>query len=261
MWDEHRRVARVFVGGRGLAVATMTLCELAAPYLEPHVAAARERRLAQDMAQFIHDFQQPLATLTLSLQLLQPSGAQRDHADRCLRSVAQQREMLADLPLLVSGRAGPSAPVVLEELLADVVDDLRAQAQARRVQLRLERRAGAVLEGARSSLRRAFGNVVLNAVQITPAGTSVDVVLKRARRGAVVEVRDRGPGLPPALRERVFEPFVSQRRGGTGLGLAVARAVAEAHEGTVQFVDGRGGLVRFSFPAAQVHLGQAKLAG
>src|SRR5262249_37806875 len=154
---------------------------------------------------------------------------------------AQQKDLLAELPLLVGGGPSPSDPVALEELLAEVLDDVRVQAEAKGVRLALRRQVGAVLAGARTSLRRAFGNVVLDAVQITPPNTLVSVSLRRARRGVVIEVQDCGPGVAPTLREQSFEPFVSRRPGGTGLGLAVARAVTEAHGGAVQFVDGEGG--------------------
>ena len=101
--------------------------------------------------------------------------------------------------------------------------------------------------------------MVLNAVQVTPPNTPVVITLRRARRGVTIDVHDCGPGVAPTLREQSFEPFVSRRPGGTGLGLAVARAVTEAHGGAVQFVDGEGGRVRFSFPRAQVHASRAKL--
>jgi signal transduction histidine kinase len=257
--DQGRPVARAFFGGLGNGPVTRALCELAAPFLTVVPQARRDRQLVLDMAQFVHDFQQPLATLMLSLQMMDPSPAQRGHAERCLRSVAQQRDLLAELPLLVGGGPAPADPVVLEELLTDVLDDVRVPAQDKGVRLSLRRQVSAVLLGARSSLRRAFGNVVLNAVQITPPNTPVKVTLRRAWRGVAVDVHDCGPGLAPTLREQSFEPFVSRRPGGTGLGLAVARAVTEAHGGWVQFVDGEGGRVRFSFPRAQVRPGRAKL--
>jgi signal transduction histidine kinase len=257
--DQGRPVARAFSGGMGNSPVTRALCELAAPFLPASPQSRRDRQLVRDMAQFVHDFQQPLATLLLSLQMLDPSPAQRGHAERCLRSVAQQRDLLAELPLLVGGGPAPADPVVLDDLLAEVLDDVRAQAQAKGVRLSLRLRVSAVLVGARTSLRRAFGNVVLNAVQVTPPNTPVVITLRRARRGVTIDVHDCGPGVAPTLREQSFEPFVSRRPGGTGLGLAVARAVTEAHGGAVQFVDGEGGRVRFSFPRAQVHASRAKL--
>ena len=92
---------------------------------------------------------------------------------------------------------------------------------------------------------QAVLNLVVNARRHTPAGTHVTVRVGAVRiaRGAVLDVRvaDDGPGIPDALRARVFEPFARGGRGSTGLGLSVVRAVAAAHGGGVDLGSGPAG--------------------
>jgi two-component system OmpR family sensor kinase len=100
-------------------------------------------------------------------------------------------------------------------------------------------------------LHRLAGNLVENALIHTPAGTPVTVSVRGDGDSALLEVADRGPGVPPALRERVFERFArgggdAAPSGGSGLGLAIVRAVAEGHGGTVAVDDAEGGGARFT---------------
>ena len=109
---------------------------------------------------------------------------------------------------------------------------LRADAAAREVTL--ETKAfSAEVEGDQRLLTAAVVNLVKNAVQASPEGGTVSL------RGAVedgryvVEVEDRGPGIPEDAVERIFEPFFTTREKGTGLGLPLARKIAQAHRGDI----------------------------
>jgi signal transduction histidine kinase len=258
VYDGRRWVARVYAGTveRPSAQAhapSRSLCLLAAPFFGEGPRARNGGELVQQMAQFVHDLKQPLATMAMSLAMMQPSAEQRQYAERCRRSIDRQREMLEDLPHLIGARRATHESVRLDKLLAAVVEDVRTHGEARAVTVQLELRVGANIVGSYTGLRRAIGNVVLNAVQMTPPNSTVTLLLERRRVGVAIEVRDQGPGVPLPLREQLFQPFVSKRPGGCGLGLAVARSVAREHGGTVRFVDGAGGRVRFELPRAQVH--------
>jgi two-component system, OmpR family, sensor kinase len=111
--------------------------------------------------------------------------------------------------------------------------------------------------GVADDLHRLAGNLVENALIHTPPGTPVTVSVRRDGASAVLEVADRGPGVPPELRERIFERFAraggdGTGRRGSGLGLAIVRAVADAHGGRVELRDAEGGGARFvvTLPAA-----------
>jgi signal transduction histidine kinase len=107
-----------------------------------------------------------------------------------------------------------------------------------------------IVDGSRDDLHRLTLNLVENALLHTPPGTPVLVSVHADGPVGVLEVADRGPGIPPDQREHVFERFArnggdGSAAGGSGLGLAIVRAVADAHGGTVQVGDAPGGGARF----------------
>jgi signal transduction histidine kinase len=96
------------------------------------------------------------------------------------------------------------------------------------------------VRGVAKLLRRALRNLLENARRYSQG--DITVVVQRHDGQAQVSVLDQGPGVPPALRERIFEPFyrlpgASERAGGVGLGLALVRSIAERHNGTVRCED------------------------
>jgi signal transduction histidine kinase len=115
-------------------------------------------------------------------------------------------------------------------------------------------------------LHRLAGNLVENALIHTPSGTPVTVSVRREGASALLEVADRGPGVAPELRERVFERFARAggdgTRRGSGLGLAIVRAVVDAHGGRVELLEAEGGGARFvvTLPAASAPAPESPLA-
>jgi signal transduction histidine kinase len=107
-------------------------------------------------------------------------------------------------------------------------------------------------------VRHALTNVIHNAIKYTPNGGAISVELKASLGQAVIEVRDSGPGIPGAHRDRIFDRFYrvdtsrSREEGGVGLGLAIARWAIEANGGRIELASGerRGSLFRIFLPAA-----------
>ncbi|HUN70034.1 MAG TPA: ATP-binding protein, partial [Burkholderiales bacterium] len=120
--------------------------------------------------------------------------------------------------------------------------------------------AGAVevtVQGEQDALRVLARNLADNAVRHTPEGGRVDVIVRRARSEAVLEIADTGPGIPVAERARVLTRFyrrAGEQEGGSGLGLAIVKAIAERHGGRVELDEApRGGLLaRAVFPAGSL---------
>ena len=151
-------------------------------------------------------------------------------------------------------------PVDLRELVAQAAADQHSST-GREILLRLEAPEKLTVTGDGQALARVLANLIGNAAKYSPSDTSIDVILQSQEKPflgttAIIEVCDRGPGIPPELRELAFEPF--ERLGheadtpGTGLGLAVVRNVVLAHDGRVRILDrnGRGTVVRVELPAS-----------
>jgi two-component system OmpR family sensor kinase len=148
-------------------------------------------------------------------------------------------------------------PVDLLELARDAVQDARAVDPERAVELEVVAAGSApVVSGDAARLRQVLGNLVGNALTHTSA--PVTVRLSTATGNAVVEVEDKGPGIPPEDRPRVFERFYradtsrTRTSGGTGLGLSIVAALVAAHRGTVEVLEtpGGGATFRVTLPLA-----------
>ena len=114
--------------------------------------------------------------------------------------------------------------------------------------------AGLHIRAAASAVRQVLDNLVHNAVLASEPGATVDIVV-RATPAACVEVCDRGPGLPAAVKARLYEPFVTGRAEGTGLGLAVCQRIVRANGGVLEHLarDGGGLIARWTLSAAVPH--------
>ncbi len=204
------------------------------------------------VADAAHELRTPLTALKLQLGLVAdaPDEAARAAAISKLRSGIERAARLVE-QLLALARAEPSAPVALAPVdLAEIARQALADAQPLALQrdATLELRAGApcLISGDVLALRSVVRNLLDNALR--HGGEMPQVTLTVARDGAdaVLQVDDRGPGIPEAERERVFDRF-HRREGtsaeGSGLGLAIVRAVARQHGATLRLLDApQGGL-------------------
>jgi two-component system sensor histidine kinase CpxA len=129
-------------------------------------------------------------------------------------------------------------PFNLDEMVEEVVRDANFEGAAKGCTVRLEGAARALVNGNRELVRSAVENVLRNAVRYSPEDAPVEVAVeRRADGGILISIRDRGPGVPEAELERIFEPFyrVAEARdrdsGGEGIGLAITAQVMKGHGG------------------------------
>lgn len=191
-----------------------------------------------------HEMKSPLAAIRASAELLEQPLTPPDQA-RFAAAIQGQSErlsrmierMLALAEIEHRQRLHSTETIDVAPMLDQVVEDARARLAARRQRIELSAEADLRVVGDAFLLRQAIDNLVDNATEFAPPDSAIELVARRERDGVVVEVRDRGPGIPDFARERVFERFYSLPRpdGGhrsSGIGLSFVAQVAELHRGT-----------------------------
>jgi two-component system, OmpR family, sensor kinase len=221
-------------------------------------AFASQRRFVADAS---HELRSPLSNLrgTIEVALRHPRSA-ADYQET-LEVALAEIERLGRLVhgLLTLSRAGGGhlalarRPTDLADVAARAVAVHTARAAMRDVRLRLDAATPVAVDGDADRLREVIDNLLDNALRVAPSGSSVRVLVSHDHGRGVLEVEDAGPGLTEEDRAHAFEPFArgSAARGdGAGLGLAIARAVAEAHGGTlgVRTAPGAGATFRLELP-------------
>jgi signal transduction histidine kinase len=211
--------------------------------------AAEQERLAllgELSATLAHEIRNPLAGIRSLAQRLAEPGLDETkrerYADVVLTEIGRLDRIvgnLLDASRRTSLAAAPDQETSLEPLLEDLA--LLVEARARRVGVTVHRRPTAVTVAApRDALAQVLLNLILNAIEHTPSGGRVELDARATAGGTAIRVRDTGPGVPPADRAHIFEPF--HTRGiGAGLGLAVVRRISRELGWRVTIDDAPGG--------------------
>src|SRR5262249_47142213 len=141
--------------------------------------------------------------------------------------------LVADLLVVAGRRSGPRAATALGALVEQRVGLLLPWATERKVRIDVSGTASVALDS--DAVARAVDNLVRNAVDASPPEGAVEVRVLDDARAARVQVRDHGAGVDDARVHELFEPFFTTKPEGTGLGLALSRAIAAAHGGTLTY--------------------------
>lgn len=220
--------------------------------------AEREAAWREVARRLAHEFKNILTPMGLSLHRMQRRAEHvaPEHRAAVADSLAAMDQALADLTRLAeqfSQYARLPEPRFERIDLAQVVRDAARLHEPGRCTVALAPAGGPLpVSGDRLLLSRAVHNLLLNACEASPDGGTVDVSAAREGDVAVVEVRDRGCGLAPEVRARLFEPYVSTKARGSGLGLSLVRDIAVQHGGTITLDDRQGGgaCARIRLPVA-----------
>jgi two-component system, OmpR family, sensor kinase len=251
---------RTEVGRLGISLnAMLDRLELAFSQRE-----ASEDRLRRFIADASHELRTPLASIRGYAELFRmgaaSSPAEIEKAMRRIEDEATRMGVLVeDLLMLARLDELPEVPhseIDVPALARDAVDDARATAPGRAIEIQAEQPAGVL--GDAHQLRQVLGNLLRNALVHTPDGTPIDVTVAPVDRELRITVRDHGPGLPTddpgSLFERFWRAEGGRERGraGAGLGLAIVAAIVDAHGGRVAATNAPGGGAVFAvqLPAA-----------
>ena len=199
--------------------------------------------LGQLAAVVAHEVRNPLAGLRASLQVLErrlPGPRDREVVTAMVRRIDELNAKVEDLLLYARPKPPRLQAVDLGTLVRDVAVSARIGTGNVGPPIEVAGGDGIKAFADVDMLRAALLNVLMNACQA--AGTApVDVVITAGGGSCQIAVRDRGPGIAPDVRERMFEPFFTTRAGGTGLGLAIVRRLLELHEAAIVLRDRPGG--------------------
>lgn len=214
--------------------------------------AFEEMRLAVEGRKYVesyvhsltHELKSPLTAVKAAAEILEddpPPEVRARFVANIQRETERLRELVDRLLALASlenrGHLHEARPIALRDLCEAVRQDLVAIAQRQDLSISVAVEDGLSIEGDELLLRQALGNLVLNALEFSPAGGTVEMVAEGAGKGLVLRVLDRGPGMPDWALEKAWERFWSTPRpgGGTkssGLGLSFVREVARLHGGS-----------------------------
>jgi signal transduction histidine kinase len=258
---DARAVLEVLAGQVAIAIEDCRLVEENVRLERRLAHGERLAALGQMAATVAHEVKNPLSAIKSIAQVMREderlSGEYtRDlnlivgETDRLSRSVTQLLSFARNTQLA-------AAPCRADELARAVVELFRAEAAGHDIRLDCHAKdATCVLDGMRAAaMRDALSNLLINALQATPAGGSVRVEARVEGDRLIVAVTDTGAGVAAELRERIWEPFFTTRQRGTGLGLAIVRKRIEEVGGTTHLAparDGEGARFEINIPLATI---------
>ena len=208
------------------------------------IEAERLRAFRETARRVAHEMRNPLTPIRLAVAQLARSAAppQREAIEVLVAESGRLEQLAREFTEFGRLPEGPAAQVDLAELLADLART--SVPPTMQVSLALDPALPTLL-GHYDPLRRAFGNIIRNAVEACEARGEIDLAARPENGMVRIEIGDHGPGVPPDLAGRLFDPYVTGKSGGTGLGLALAKQTIEMHQGTIAFQATPGGGATF----------------
>jgi signal transduction histidine kinase len=235
-------------------------------------AFMQQRRFVGDAA---HELKTAVAVLKSSLQLLtlkQRTALEYEHGiERCQMDCERLEETVAKMLTLARAETKSDSPKIaadLSQVLRQVSEQFESMAELKHLKIVLLAEEPVWVDVDREQLHLLCSNLLLNALQHSPAGSAVRAVVQQDGTRSELVVEDAGEGIAPEDLPHVFERFYrgdpsrSRNTGGTGLGLAICKAIASRWQGTIEIASdlGIGTKVRVRFPSAQLPSASIKVA-
>jgi C4-dicarboxylate-specific signal transduction histidine kinase len=183
-----------------------------------------------------------------------PSARNDAEVRASLEDIVSDVTRASDVIVRIRGMLGEAdwtpTPLDVEEVIRDALRHVTAELRDRGIAVEVDVAPGLpTVTGDKVQLVQVILNLVLNALEamsgLPEPDRHVRVAALAKGKGVVIRVEDSGPGVPAELAERVFEPFFTTKPGGLGMGLAIIRSIAEAHEGTISLAPAAGGGAAF----------------
>jgi signal transduction histidine kinase len=263
-----RRLAATVLIGAALSLAVMIVLSqvitrrVTAPIDEALVRSEKLALAGLMAARVAHDIRNPLSSIKMQTQLvgarLRNDAETQAQVGAVLRDIQQVETVVKDLIELARPGELKRRPTSLNDVIRDVLNQLAPQLTYRKIAVDAQLADGLpVVELDPDRFRQVLINVLGNAADAMTTGGTLRVATRQQPDGStvVLDVCDDGIGIDPAIRDRIFDPFVSTKRDGVGLGLVNAKAVIESHGGTIELfaAEPRGTCARMTIPMTIRH--------
>jgi signal transduction histidine kinase len=218
----------------------------------------RQAMFGRVAAGLIHDLSHPIQNIGNSTRLLLRDDVDQESRELFRKTIERELETLKrfmdDLRNLVKPKPVERFPMDINAAVAEIVDSMRGEGDRHRVAIEARYAPGPLtIEGDRFALGRVFRNLIVNAIQATQPGGRVTITTARTGDRVEVTVADTGSGIPVEQLRAIFEDFVTTKRRGLGLGLAISKRIVEQLDGTIAVESevGRGTSFTLRFPARE----------
>jgi signal transduction histidine kinase len=237
--DELGRLARTFNG----------MCRSIQDAREELIRQERISTIGRLSSSIAHDLRNPLAAIYGGAEMMVDGNLSPEQLHRIAgniyRSSRAIKDMLQELVDVSRGRIQSPETCRLSEVIGAAVETQAATAGQQGVEIRTSVDPDIELPVEPGRMERVFINLISNAIEAMPGGGTIDIGAERNAHSVLVRVDDTGPGVPQAVRERLFQPFVTSGKNGLGLGLALSRQTVLDHGGDIWIEDARYGGARF----------------
>jgi len=229
--------------------------------LQAHVSRhQRLHSMGEMAASLAHQIRTPLSSALLYVSQMNSEGLSPDKRERfvskALNSLHHLEGLVKDMLQYARGGKGSEHRIEVSDLITMLAQNVETQIQLSESTIQFQPvEAGLLIIGDKDALMTALQNLIGNAIDVVGSHAEIEVSVNRVAENKVdLIVSDLGPGIEMALLEKIFEPFFTKRAKGTGLGLAVVRAIAEAHNGKawVTSIPGYGSKFGIRLPLAEV---------
>jgi signal transduction histidine kinase len=224
----------------------------------------RQAMFGRVAAGLVHDLAHPIQNIGNSTRLLMRDDLDTDSRDQFRRTIERELQTLKrfmdDLRHVVKPKPIEKFAMDINGSVAEIAESMRAEGDRNGVNVEAQYAPGPlVIEGDRFALGRVFRNLITNAIQATQPGGRVTIATARAGDRIEIRVTDTGSGIPAERLPAIFDDFVTTKRRGLGLGLAISKRIVEQLDGTIDVESevGRGTAFTLRFPARDDRSAQA----
>jgi PAS domain S-box-containing protein len=248
-------LAPIRLGTDEVALLTVADVSEAVRLEERLLRQARTQAIANLGDSVAHEIRNPLNSIHMNVQLLREGlSIPRLDRERLDRTAAIVQREIKRLDGVVRDFVQFSRPPALRldrgslnHVVRAALDALDAQIREQELKVRTDLQSARPVNMDRDRIQRAVYNVLLNAVQVVPAGGEITCRSRDEERHCVLEISDNGPGLDPAKSSNIFTLFYTTKPGGTGLGLPIANRIVEEHGGRMAVASAPGQGATFAF--------------